>query len=158
MIAQMLMTIVFFSDPNSLVLSSMGKQPVIIENEATMLKDPNDLKSLFVEYKAEYNKPYLVLLTQNWGGDNWNWTPLDWKGVIYCPWKMPYSWSGDLDMSGRIEMQDFAIYAKHYRGGIKIPVPSIPIPAPLLTPIEIKAALLRILLDATEETTNITND
>lgn len=158
MIAQLILTIALLSDPNSLVLSSMGKQPVIVENEAEMLQDPNDLKDLFLEYRAEYNRPYLVLMSKNWGGDNWNWTPLDWEGVIYCPWKMPYSWSGDLDMSGQIGMQDFAIYAKHYRGGIKILEPIILVPVPALTPIEIKAALLRILLDATEETTNITND
>lgn len=87
-----------------------------LPDEVVWLDDPNEYATLFDEWDTDgWHAEYVMVVIENWGRTGR--VPLltvDGKAVT----NLPYSWLGDLDHSGTVNMRDFAKAAKQYRGRI----------------------------------------
>lgn len=127
-------------------------QPDILPDEIEWLDDPNILATLFVEWDEERpRKPYLSVPAENWGLTtrvrNY---PTFINGEWYNPWTAPYSWVGDLNHDGVVNLKDFGILAQYFKGRFTY---SPPIPPPSRSRLEVIADIVGELFmnESTEE-------
>ncbi|KKM95423.1 hypothetical protein LCGC14_1188250 [marine sediment metagenome] len=93
--------------------------PNILPNEVEWLDDPNMLPTLFTEWEEERPEPYITVFIENWlRTDRHRNYPKTIDGVLYETWTAPYAWASDLNHDDIINMHDFGIVAKFYRGGL----------------------------------------
>lgn len=137
----LLVMLCFTTDPNLVIAIC---PPGIIKDEIQMLDDPNMLAQLFTEWDRERTGPYLTVTIENWlRADRARHYPKVFNGVKYSLWLAPYSWASDLNHDEKINMKDFGIVAKYYRGGLS--AWAAPAPGGIMgeVPIEILAEMLR---------------
>ncbi len=122
MLIQVCVMMLALADPNA---------PNILPDEVAWLDDPNILATLFTEWDEERPwKPYLSALAGNWGLTTRIRTYSKYiDGAWYDSWTAPYSWVGDLNHDGIVNLEDLAILAKFFKGRFKY-TPPIPIPPP----------------------------
>ncbi|KKL80985.1 hypothetical protein LCGC14_1999310 [marine sediment metagenome] len=105
--------------------------PNILPNEVAWLDDPNTLATLFTEWDEERSwQPYLAVLAENWLSTIRTRTYSKYiDGAWYNPWIAPYSWVGDLNHDGVVNLEDLAILAKFFKGRfVYTPPPPPPVP------------------------------
>ena len=126
-------------------------QPDYVERDWEIMQaDPNHMAAYFRIYREVEKKPHVRLVMRNWLRYN----PLrkvhtgpmraNGRAVTYIRKPEPYE-IGNVNGDDVVNMVDFAISAKHFKGGLYKSEHPVPKPEPMS--IEIKAMILRLLMD-----------
>ena len=135
-------------------------QPDYVERDwQWMQADPNAMESYFRIYSEVEKEPHVHLVMRNWleynprtrsytGPLRPSGRAVAWDRQVYEPgvgciskehWEI-----GNINGDDVVDLVDFAISAKHFKGGLYKPKPK---PEPVVIPIEIKALIMKLLMD-----------